>query len=50
MSREELEKAITRELAALPWWDQPEEETNLATIPDDLLIELLQDLTGTQDV
>ena len=48
MSRKELENALKKQLSALPWWDRPEEESNLETVPDDLLIEFLEDLEGEQ--
>ena len=50
MNREQLVDAINRELSALPWWDRPDEETSFDGVPDDMLLELLEDLTGSLDV
>lgn len=44
MTRTELEQRVTAAIRSLPWWDQTDQDPDITTVPDDLLIELLQDL------
>ena len=44
MTRQELEAMATAAIKSLPWWDQPDESPDIRSIPDELLIEFLQDL------
>ena len=48
MNRNELLQEVKKQLSALPWWDRPEEDPDLDTVPDDLLLEFLEDLKGEE--